>query len=91
MPYFKATIEVLVDVEDENAACDCISETMRPLLHNFCPGSAMIDWRYADSSILPTPDDGGSFEYADIREANAHAAADACAKPTVDASGANHG
>lgn len=35
MAYYKATIEILVDVGCEAEACDCISETMRPLLREF--------------------------------------------------------
>jgi len=62
MTYYKATIEILVDVEDEASACDCIAEAMRPLLREFTPSSSVIDWRYLADA--PQPHDGEGFEYA---------------------------
>jgi hypothetical protein len=63
---YKATIQILVDVIDEAEACDCIAEAMRPLLREFSPDSAVVDWRYiADGA--PIPDDGRGFEYAPQR------------------------
>lgn len=63
MAYYKATIEVLMWVDGEAEACDCISETMRPLLREFAgPDSAVIDWRYAPGGD-PAPDAGVGFEY----------------------------
>lgn len=64
MAYYMATIEVLVDVDDDGEACDCIAETLRPLLREFSPGSPVIDWRYAASTFHPTLHDGSGFEYA---------------------------
>lgn len=64
MAYFKATIEVLVDVEHEADACDCMAEAMRPLLQEFTPTSSVIDWRYAEGHSVPEPDSGHGFEYA---------------------------
>ncbi|TRL29003.1 hypothetical protein FM996_18190 [Methylosinus sporium] len=63
---YKATIQILVDVNDEPDACDCIAETMRPLLREFSRDSVIVDWRYA-SDGAPTPDDGRGFEYAPQR------------------------
>ncbi len=65
MAYYKATIDVLVDVADEAEACDCIAEALRPLLLRFMPGSSVIDWRYSDAASMPEPDTGADFEYAD--------------------------
>ena len=65
MPFYKSTIEILVDVENEAEACDCIAESLRSLLANFNDGSSVIDWRYADSDVLPEPDNGAGFEYVD--------------------------
>jgi len=48
MAYFKATIEVLMDVGCKAEACDCIAETMREHLRQYTPESSIIDWRYAD-------------------------------------------
>jgi hypothetical protein len=62
--YYKATIEILVDVETEAEACDCLSETLRPLLREFEPQSSVIDWRYHGSHSIPVPDTGKDFEYA---------------------------
>lgn len=64
MAYYKATIEILVDVGCEAEACDCISETMRPLLREFESNSSVIDWRYVDPARDPEPHDGSGFEYA---------------------------
>lgn len=64
MPYFKATIELLVEADCEAEACDCISETLRGLLDEFSPPSPLIDWRYAGPAGEPQPDDGAGFEYA---------------------------
>jgi len=63
---YKATIQILVDVNDEPEACDCIAETMRPLLREFSRDSAIVDWRY-DSDGEPIPDDGRGFEHAPQR------------------------
>lgn len=64
MGYYKATIEILIWVDDEGEACDCISETMRPLLREFAgPESSVIDWRYAENGG-PEPDSGVGFEYS---------------------------
>lgn len=63
---YEATIQILVDVNDETEACDCIAETMRPLLRKFSPRSGVIDWRYTADGA-PTPDDGRGFEYAPQR------------------------
>lgn len=63
---FKATIEILLDVETEAEACDALSEGLRPLLRNFAKRpeqTAFIDWRYSDSACLPLEDDGAAFEY----------------------------
>ncbi|MEM9524064.1 MAG: hypothetical protein AAF982_08740 [Pseudomonadota bacterium] len=64
MAYYKATVEILVDVKDEGEACDCIAETLRPHLKEFESTSSMIDWRYSDQNSFPAPDDGANFEYA---------------------------
>lgn len=64
MAYYKATIEVLVDVNDETEAADAISEAMRPLLREFTPISSVIDWKYANTNLVPSPDSGEGFEYA---------------------------
>jgi hypothetical protein len=53
MPYYKAVIEVLVNVEDEAEACDAISEALRPILRTFEPASCWIDWRYHNSNSVP--------------------------------------
>jgi hypothetical protein len=63
---YKATIQILVDVIDEAEACDCIAETMRPLIREFLPDSAVVDWRYTADGA-PIPDDGRGFEYAPQR------------------------
>ncbi|MCO5066885.1 MAG: hypothetical protein M9924_21185 [Rhizobiaceae bacterium] len=64
MTYYMATIEILVDVDDDSEACDCIAETLRPQLREFSPGSPVIDWRYSSSAFHPTRHDGSGFEYA---------------------------
>lgn len=64
MRYYKATIEVLVLVNDESEACDAISEAIRPMLREFDPNSSWIDWRYCDAASYPVPHDGAGFEYA---------------------------
>jgi len=67
MAYFKATIEILVDVDDTNEACDCIAETLRPHLKEFSEtgyDTAVIDWRYAPNHSMPVEDSGEGFEYA---------------------------
>lgn len=66
MPLYKATIEVLVDVANEDEACDAISEAIRPMLRTFEPSSSWIDWRYANGGLnVPYEHDGQGFEYAD--------------------------
>ena len=65
MAYYKATIEILVNVADETHACDCISEALRPLLREFAgPDSSVIDWRYAGAEGYPDEHNGDGFEYA---------------------------
>lgn len=64
MPFFKATIELLVDVTCESEACDCIAETLRNQLREFAAGSPLVDWRYAGVAGEPNPHDGSGFEYA---------------------------
>lgn len=64
MSLFKATIELLLDVDREAGACDCIAETLRELLREFSPGSPLIDWRYAGADGEPAPHNGRGFEYA---------------------------
>jgi hypothetical protein len=63
MALFKATLELLVDVDCETEACDCIAETLREKLREFSPGSPLIDWRYAGVDGEPSPHDGHGFEY----------------------------
>lgn len=46
MSLFKATIELLINVDREAEACDCIAESLRELLREFSPGSPLIDWRW---------------------------------------------
>lgn len=63
--YFKATIDVLIEADNEAEASDAISEALRPMLKEFEPSSSWIDWRYADSTLAhPLPDSGEGFEYA---------------------------
>jgi len=65
MPYFKAHIEVLVEVETQPEACDCIAEALRPILREFAgPESSFIDWRYFGTG-LPSEHDGTGFDYAE--------------------------
>lgn len=64
MAYHIATIQILVDVEDEGEAADLISETLREHLREFNPASAIIDWRYSDTAGDWQPHDGEGFEYA---------------------------
>jgi len=63
MPYFKATIEILVDTPDEASACDLLSETLRDHLREFTPASDIIDWCYAFEGDFEA-DTGEGFEYA---------------------------
>lgn len=64
MAYYKATIEVLLDVDDVNEACDAMAECIRPLLKEFgAENSHWIDWRYHPSHSVPVPDSGEGFEY----------------------------
>ena len=66
MPYFKAKIEVLIEVENEAEACDAIAEAIRPMLKEFYDGeyeTAWVDWRYTPNGH-PEPDSGADFEYA---------------------------
>lgn len=71
MAYYKATIEILIDIPDDEPnpdgfAADAISETMRPLLREFAnEQSCWIDWRYAGGAEgYAEPHDGEGFEYA---------------------------
>ena len=63
---YKATIEVLLDVEGFGEACDAISEALRPMLREFCDegDTSWIDWRYAPDGD-PAPHDGEGFEYVE--------------------------
>jgi hypothetical protein len=64
MPLFKASIEVLLDAEDEGQACDALAEAIRPILREYStPESCWIDWRYSPDDSLPVEDDGEGFEY----------------------------
>lgn len=67
MPYYKATVEILLEVDSEGEACDAVAEAMRPLLREFTPAdqpsSCWIDWRYAEGHPIPVPDSGDGFEY----------------------------
>ncbi len=64
MAYHVATIEILVDVDDESEASDLIADTLREHLREFAPGSAIIDWRYQKPNVGWQPHDGDGFEYA---------------------------
>lgn len=64
--YYKATIEILVEVEGYGEACDCLSEALRPILKNFEPNSSVIDWRYV---VGPEVDSGEGFEYSETGDA----------------------
>lgn len=64
MAYHIATIEILVNTDDEADAADCIAEAMRPILREFAPESSVIDWRYANTASEPQPHSGTGFEYA---------------------------
>ena len=64
MPYFKATIEVLIEATSEAEACDAVAESLRGILREFEPSSSFIDWRYVSPESEPTPHSGVGFEYA---------------------------
>ena len=65
---FKATIEILLDAEDEAQACDALSEGIRSMLRDFSsPESLWIDWRYADGDSLPKEHNGEGFEYQEMK------------------------
>ena len=68
MAYYIARIEVLVDVDNESEACDCMNEMLRPQLKTFDPESPVIDWRYTDSFTYPRPHSGEGFEYAEVQQ-----------------------
>ena len=54
MPYFKATIQVLVECADQSEACDAIGEAIRPMLQEFSKEpSAWVDWRYCHPHPIP--------------------------------------
>ena len=73
MAYYKATVEILIDVPDDTDAegycADAISETMRPLLREFAgEESCWIDWRYLyqDGEYqYASPHNGVGFEYSE--------------------------
>jgi hypothetical protein len=68
--YYKATIEVLIEVNDGGEACDAIAEGLRPLLKAYaeCPSqTAWIDWRYAPEATFPDEHDGSGFELAEAK------------------------
>lgn len=70
LPYFKATIEVLLKVDSDAEACDAIAEPIREMLNAFQKDgdeSAWIDWKYAPNGH-PEPHDGAGFEYAEPAE-----------------------
>lgn len=51
MPYM-ANISILMDVETEAEAMDCIAETMRPLMRNYATipaNTSIVDWMYNDA------------------------------------------
>ena len=67
--YFKATVEILLEVDEWAEGCDAINEALRPLLKSFAEvgeedKTAFVDWRYAPNGE-PEPDTGAGFEYAD--------------------------
>jgi tRNA threonylcarbamoyladenosine modification (KEOPS) complex Pcc1 subunit len=64
MPYHIATIEILIDAENDAEVADAIAESLRPLLREFTPRSSVVDWRYAPSCVMPEPHTGAGFEYA---------------------------
>jgi hypothetical protein len=74
MAYYKATIELLLDVDGEGEACDAIAETLRPLLKEFAgPDSCFVDWKYSSDNgwfSHPKPHSGEGFEYATPQEAS---------------------
>jgi hypothetical protein len=56
---FKATIQLLIETDDEAHACDAIAEALRPMLQEF-GGDALVDWKYVSD---PAEHDGAGFEY----------------------------
>lgn len=74
MSYFLANIDILVSVDHEAEACDCIAEAMRDLLKRYSPESSIIDWRYS-GTIVPEPHSGEGFEYAEPSPAGQEPAA----------------
>lgn len=59
MAIYKASIVLLVDVDGEGEACDCIAEALRPLLRRYTPASSVVEWSYGDPCLpcLATADD----------------------------------
>lgn len=56
MPYFKTTIELLVDAKSEAAARADLAGTFYEVLHEI-PASSVIDWRYVEMIQEPRPQD----------------------------------
>lgn len=67
--YYKATIELLIEADDEAEACDAISEGLRGMLKEFSAEpdqTAFVDWKYINTAGMPEPHDGSGFEYAQV-------------------------
>lgn len=66
MALYKATIEILLDVNNFSEACDALNESLRPMLKRFsddAASTAFIDWRFSNNATF-VKDSGEGFEYA---------------------------
>lgn len=64
----KVTVDILLDVDDEDSAADCIAETLRDSLKRFAPLSSILDWQYSPGGHA-RPSDGKEFsEWKEISE-----------------------
>lgn len=70
MTIYKATVELYIDVENEAAACDAVSELLSCNLQAYVgAGSCFIDWRHIDpkaSPCLATKEEIAAMEHEPI-------------------------
>lgn len=48
---YRATVELLLDVNSEAEACDAVAEILRENTRKFVATSCLVDWRHASEII----------------------------------------
>lgn len=66
---YEACICLLIEVDSEAEAMDCVAEALRPLLKHNAPLSSVLNWRYEDlNDLYPLTDIEANIGYDPVVE-----------------------